>query len=260
MSKRSGFTLVELLVVIAIIALLIAILVPSLATARDVAKQMSCLSNLRNIGTGINIYGEVHKGWVPPFYAKDGEVVDVNPPRFMLAYVCEGGGVNDSVPVNLGHLHEQGIIEAPEIFYCAFRHHHEGFSSPDEYGEPWGDWLLNVEYAYPRSSYSIATGYSYNPHCSDRSKSTCPPRYRKVDQFPADAIVTMDALCSGGAKPVPGFKTGWVVHAINGLSFNVGYIDGHAENISWPHDVFLDRGLSSGAGVFEEVLDILESR
>ena len=56
MRRRRGFTLVELLVVIAIISLLMAILLPSLGRAREMARQAQCMSNLRCIGTSITLY------------------------------------------------------------------------------------------------------------------------------------------------------------------------------------------------------------
>jgi len=56
MNKRKGFTLVELLVVISIIALLLAILMPSLARARDEAKSLVCKTNLKQLGQGMISY------------------------------------------------------------------------------------------------------------------------------------------------------------------------------------------------------------
>src|ERR687894_511258 len=54
--KTGGFTLIELLVVIAIIAILAAILFPVFAQAREKARQTSCLSNLKQIGTASMMY------------------------------------------------------------------------------------------------------------------------------------------------------------------------------------------------------------
>jgi len=53
---KRGFTLIELLVVIAIIAILAAILFPVFARAREKARQTSCLSNLKQVGTAMLMY------------------------------------------------------------------------------------------------------------------------------------------------------------------------------------------------------------
>jgi prepilin-type N-terminal cleavage/methylation domain-containing protein/prepilin-type processing-associated H-X9-DG protein len=65
-SKSRGFTLIELLVVIAIIAILAAILFPVFARAREAARASSCVSNLKQIGTGILMYTQDYDETYPP--------------------------------------------------------------------------------------------------------------------------------------------------------------------------------------------------
>lgn len=61
----SAFTLIELLVVIAIIALLVAILLPSLQAARRQAKSVLCMTNLKQLGNGIMLYSSDYSGKLP---------------------------------------------------------------------------------------------------------------------------------------------------------------------------------------------------
>ena len=65
MSTRKGFTLIELLVVIAIIAILAAILFPVFARAREKARQTSCLSNLKQLGTSVLMYAQDYDEMYP---------------------------------------------------------------------------------------------------------------------------------------------------------------------------------------------------
>lgn len=64
-SSSRGFTLIELLVVIAIIAILAAILFPVFARARAKARQVSCNSNLRQLGMSMLMYAQDHRELLP---------------------------------------------------------------------------------------------------------------------------------------------------------------------------------------------------
>lgn len=105
-TRRKGFTLIELLVVVAIIALLVAILLPSLQSARQHAKAVVCNSNMHNVGVAMANYLFSSKATYPASYLypddEDGNYSvtnqnDAKPFGYLhwSYYLFEGGQVSD---------------------------------------------------------------------------------------------------------------------------------------------------------------------
>ncbi|MHC4369977.1 MAG: type II secretion system protein [Planctomycetota bacterium] len=90
--KRQAFTLIELLVVIAIIAILMAILMPTLNLARDQGRKMKCSSNLKSIALANQLYANNNDDWGVPcrYITAQGSYVWTNNEEFRKYIGYEG--------------------------------------------------------------------------------------------------------------------------------------------------------------------------
>ena len=96
---KRGFTLIELLVVIAIIAILAAMLMPALESARQQARRIACTSQLRQWGLALEMYASQYDGWMPSKNGGGGDYMVRNGLRVEGISALKECGVNREIIV-----------------------------------------------------------------------------------------------------------------------------------------------------------------
>jgi len=120
--RKRGFTLIELLVVMVIIALLVGLLLPALARAKEEARKTQCRSNLKQIGLAVVMYGNDNGGYFPEFagaaFVSDTagsqhwtsvDPNDVTNPKFFGSFLQ---GVPTTIAVTLGEAQRWNVSAA----------------------------------------------------------------------------------------------------------------------------------------------------
>ncbi len=242
---RAGFTLIELLVVIAVIALLIGLLLPALGKARQSARTLVCLSNIRQIEVAHTLYADTYKGafvdaglahggppnldsikgsWIntlKPFY---GGTVNVRSPvdKSQFWAVSQGGtdpgytleeftqllAAGKSVPLTkLARWTSYGLNEWTTTSTAPGLEPREPFNNLNKIDSPSG----TVHFLQMTQTQSASAQYAKSDHVHSAEWGDGPP-----NSAPAIAGSQVDIAAHGG-KPAT-----W-----NALS-NYGYLDGHA--------------------------------
>lgn len=116
-NRHRAFTLIEVLVVVAIIALLIAILLPSLAKAKEMGKRAACLANLHQQGVAMAAYAHDHKSMLP---IKGYYGYNIAEHKYLHINGMNPGdpGARMKDPVNYGALYGKYIGTNLMFFFC----------------------------------------------------------------------------------------------------------------------------------------------
>jgi prepilin-type N-terminal cleavage/methylation domain-containing protein/prepilin-type processing-associated H-X9-DG protein len=195
-NQLKAFTLVELLTVIAIIAVLAALLFPVFATARGKAREISCVSNLRQVGMAFKMYAQDYDEFYP--WAVD--PTDKYTPEIWSGFP----DFQAQIP-NMPFIHEclQNYIKSQDLFRC-----------PADYGYKIEDFTGVPLDASPTSYRKFGTSYNYRTEISFRHAGEA------TFQTPTDLNVLMDAA---------GRWHGGLV--FDRFRYNVLHADGHAKNM-----------------------------
>jgi prepilin-type N-terminal cleavage/methylation domain-containing protein/prepilin-type processing-associated H-X9-DG protein len=236
MTRRQAFTLIELLVVIAIIAILAALLLPVLSRAKQKASQTTCINNLKQIGTGLQMYVDEHGQTFPAAASRN------------FGYTPE-----DWIYWRKNELMYPGVQQSPIIGYLANATAEKLLKCPMDDDTERRNFAYqddNGPYLY---SYSL-TGYgleSVNPEpdvnygmSSIKSGSTWHPFKEGGIKNPATKIMLAEEPGSTSSKEAPpnGYfpRDGrWVPPAGDLLTIRHGgkadvtYADGHVVNVHW---------------------------
>lgn len=144
---RRAFSLIDVLVSMAVIALLIALLLPSLGPVKESARQVVCRSGIRQIGLGIAMYADDHREIIPRTVWM--KMVPAQPAETIKLRI--EGTVAPAKPGlvwdGLGTLFDAQYLDTPSIFYCPS---HSGWHKFSDYAEAWrtGEGEITGNYQY----------------------------------------------------------------------------------------------------------------
>lgn len=233
-----GFTLVELLVVIGIIAVLISILLPSLAKARQAALAVSCMSQQRQMGQALMLYAQGNQGVFPVFSFQNDQppkAVHWWPAWYHLLHAELGGAPYTDYDVPGRPFFGNN---PPPIFNCP------ASSRDADVVLFWGVFAQHITYG--------VNGFLWSEMYTTNATPPAPMWYHlsKISQVKnaSECAYIMEMPVGSGANVLWTNFYGWDgdpvrVGYIHSGKRNVLYVDGHVEPITqqqWPNQPVTD--------------------
>jgi prepilin-type N-terminal cleavage/methylation domain-containing protein/prepilin-type processing-associated H-X9-DG protein len=248
-SANRGFTLVELLVVIAIIAILAALILPALRSAKADSIRVACISNLRQIGIAIRNYSTDNGGLIPY-----GPVAppDINPLDF---YTSTGAptsllSLESGAPVGLGLMLQGELANQPKVVFC-----------------PGSDQALNEDAQLAQVGIGQAQSSYYYRHAGNTnlfdSTTNFTPEHIKLDSLGNNSLgqpisaLGLDAqfLCPDALSPFGVIPS---THHQQ-LYANILFVDGHVVTRPNTNGVFtVNLNLTDLQSSFSMIMNVLE--
>jgi len=252
--NQKGFTLIELLVVIAIIAILAAILFPVFAQAREKARAISCLSNAKQIGTGLMMYSQDYDETICPWFQRTGLVRDNF--RHDLSSWCQllqpyikNGAPKDPATSTFSGVKAQQIMACPSFNPATMS---QSAAAPDCDGDP-------IVAYYPALWYHANYGIGFGRAASGGSCTQADPSYvfagsdvrvsimslAEVQRVAESAIVSdgMTGVLNNGAYSFGTTMGCESANAHQGGGNHI-FVDGHAKRITRNSERYLDTDAS----------------
>jgi type II secretory pathway pseudopilin PulG len=122
----------DVLVSITVIAILVGIMLPSLAGVREATRKVVCSSNVRQIGLGLQMFSNDHRDELPQTVFAKNTPGASNPERMIMLRLGESQNDWDG----LGLLHDRGYLPGPNVYYCPS---HKGENPLAQQGARWAD-------------------------------------------------------------------------------------------------------------------------
>jgi len=199
-SQSRAFTLVELLVVIGIIALLIGILMPTLARAREAANRAACLSNIRSLGQAFLLYANQYKGATLIGHISD---------EYQWNYTVNFADSSQTAVTHMGLLIDAKLLQTPKSYFCPSENDPQWLYATSE--NPWP--IATIPSA---TAHHTRLGYGTRPGFSWGKDGSLPNPMPRLTRLKNRAIIA--DLLIGPTYVKARHKTG----------INVGYNDGSA--------------------------------